>query len=546
MEDPMRRDAEPMAANPNADWISVQTMELHASAESRLRPESDDQFVAKVGTRLRRYARILSQADSGAAGRMLERLKTATGEDREKCLSALRRIEASFDVFLSERRLVSDFLQHHSPQEVAAMLRSGIRHPRYLTEVATGQVANLRYGEPLVDPNEVILRFVPEGLRPAFSALTSERVPRECKKLAEVVANQLANRAYPQAVASLRELSAPWSNDDENLRGLSGRILEQERSEREREEALFALQAELYEMIAKAHPGRAPELARRRRTEEILRHGSPVGELVPLIPTQNHAGAPFKVTFEHEGETREAVVKFAFSERCSREGLTPGNGQWREVAGAVHALAFGLEAPAVVARRSAQFGDATIMELVDGQSCVQKNDWFLGSDGELRPELWAMAIDEYLKMRTDGAPRNIIETSDGRLVPVDHGSDLPSDPNTPVSSVALYLMRDSNQTVSHSLVAQILAFAESAELGIFRRMIALFPEDMSGYLTAYDERIGQLVRTYGVSSLEPYFPTYDTKRKDFGEKFHEDYAAYKASRKRLPDRRDADRDRAIE
>jgi len=536
MADPVRNNPEerPIAESPHVRFAR-RTDYFHAAAEARTSSSSPAETLAAFKRRFAELGSVAPVSDRTLAeglmeetSRIIERRGTsASSDDDERNLisyvAAIRRLEARIDLFHVSRRLVPDFFQTYEPRELAAALREGARHPRYLAETLLRQNEGIRDGRPPVSPNDVLRDSLPESCRAAFSALTSDRVPERASRAAMAAINQISSRSYPQAMRSAEGVLAAWPDAPEEIRTLPKVLVEQERDERSREQRLYALQGEMYESIVAAHPERRGEIERRRRTEEIFRLGNLVGSIEPVLPTQSHSGAPFKVVLEHMGETRVAVVKFAFAERYGREGVMPGNGHWREVAGAMHAFAFGLDAPAVVARRTEGFGEVTVMELVDGRSCNQEDGWFLGADGFLRPELGPMAVEEYLKFRTDGAPRNNMLTADKRIVPIDHGSDMPSDPDVAMGSVALFLMADSGDTVTAELQDRVRAWAASPERRAFEELVGLFPEDMSRYLAAYGRRIDALIATFG-QGQEPLYPRYrPIDHKDFGTRFLDDY-----------------------
>lgn len=550
MADPAHHnpEMEPLEApepGPHA-WLVRRMDDFHAAAEARTRPSSAAEVLA---TFKRRFAELGSVAPPSTrtlaeglvlgAERILGEMSAGTAsDDGRKNLAAyatqLRRLEAQIDLYHANYRLMPDFFRTYDPRELAAALRGGVRHPRYVAETLMRQNGDIRDGRTPVSPNDVLRDALPESLRSAFDALESERIPEDFSAAARVVGNHLTNRMYPQAIQSIGDLLGNWTDAPEEIRALPKALVERERDDVAREERLFALQGEMYASMVEAHPERREEIERRRRTEEIFRLGNLVGEIVPVLSSQTNSSAPFKVTLEHNGEQRVGVVKFAFAERYAREGVTPGNGHWREVAGAMHAFAFGLEAPAVVARRTEGFGEVTVMELLDGKSCNLEDGWFLGEDGFLRPDLGPMAIEEYLKFRTDGAPRNIVRTKDGRLVPIDHGSDIPSDPDVAMGSVALYAMSDSGDTIPDELQDRVRAWAASPERKVFERVVALFPEEMGQYLAAYNGRIDALIATFD-QGQEPLYPRYrPIDHRDFDKKFVDGYEDLKYDQRRPP------------
>ena len=264
----------------------------------------------------------------------MEHVMEMAGESGKEALA--RRTSAAFaaaetpslPVSLLEARLDSadhdllpSFFNEYAPDELAAALRGGMRHPRDLALVTTRQISDAQAERPLTLPEDALAEAVPRKLRMAYAALVSDRMPDAVAAPARTVAVQMLNRAFVGAAANSESVLAAWPNAPEEIASLPGALAEQERAENASLDRLFALRGGLYDAVAQSSPERRASLERRRRTEEIFRLGELVGDVVPLIPTLRHSGAPFTVTLRHGGETRVGVVKFSFSERPTRVAM---------------------------------------------------------------------------------------------------------------------------------------------------------------------------------------------------------------------------------
>lgn len=435
----------------------------------------------------------------------------------------LRDAEVRIDGSVAEQWIVPTFFQWADPRALAAALRGGMEHPRYLTQVLARQREDMGTGETVSSPADVIRASVPEELRGYVDALVGPDVPEELRASAKRIFNQLRNRYFAEAADAVLSLEdradGEWAS---RLAGLEGALREEAERDRGRFQEMRRHQEALYEAITRSHPERAAEMDRRRALEDVLMNGEIVGDIRPLLPNVPHAGAPHLVTLRHGDQTVVAVVKFGFAERFVRPGVEPGLGHWREVAGAAHALGMGVDAPAVVARDLEGYGPVTVMEMLDGRSCNLEHNWFVGRDGAVRTDLDRIAIDDYLQLRADGAPRNIVLTSEGRLVPIDRGSDLPAEERAPVSSVALYVASEGRRQVPADVQKAVVAWEMSEERQIFEDMLTVFPQDMESYVDAYQQRLRSLILLFRDVRGAAKFPRYGGYI-DFGERFFRDW-----------------------
>ncbi|MEI6510890.1 MAG: hypothetical protein WCO25_02490 [Candidatus Uhrbacteria bacterium] len=513
---------------PLSDRVMRGLVDVRAAAEARTTPRSllelTDAFEA-------RFAKWSDSIPKSRRGNTQERLARARELLEANDLSnpewrSIRIAEVQLDLTLTETRLVSSFLRDFSPEEAAETLRAGAGHPRFVTEALLRQRADIAADLEPTPILETFLAYVPESLRTSSRVLSSDLVPPRARGDARRLVNQIANRSFREAKETWRAVMLAWVGMPEHLIRLPSELEREALQDDARDQRLYACQVDMYDAIVASHAERRESIERRRRTEEIFRRGKIVGVPRPVISTEDHAASPVIVTFQDGDDTRQAVVKFSFSERFAREGVTPGNGKYREVAASMHAVGFGVEAPAVVSRRLEPYGDVTVLELLDGKDCSRIDEWFQLPSGRLRPEIGPMAVASVLLNNSDLAPRNIMRTSRG-LVPIDYGSDLSSDVESPFSSVPLLLMSESGDTVPESLQERVVAWRDSAERKTFERMVGLLPENMGPYLEAYGKRIDAMVARFVADGPGAKYPKYLPRfRRDFGEKF----AAYLASK----------------
>ncbi|OGQ92423.1 MAG: hypothetical protein A2284_07465 [Deltaproteobacteria bacterium RIFOXYA12_FULL_61_11] len=283
----------------------------------------------------------------------------------------------------------------------------------------------------------------------------------------------------------------------------------------------FAFLEEACAAIKAAHPERVAQLDRRREIEVAFMYGEIVSPPVPLFRTpKGNSGSPHVAVVSHEGKRHRAIIKFGFSERFSRSGVVAGNGYWREVSGAMHAVGMGVDAPAVVSRRLDRYGPATLMEFLDGSSCEMVSNWFTDSDRRIHPEIFNIAANDWLTWRTDGAPRNLVTTIENTIAVIDFGSDFSTDLTVALSSAALYLVSKLDYEIPEEVRQCVREWGRSTERQIFDQIFALAPEDMSGYRRAYEVRLAQMLAAFDTMDRRIAFPPYSVSfRKDFGREF---------------------------
>jgi len=294
-----------------------------------------------------------------------------------------------------------------------------------------------------------------------------------------------------------------------------------EKKETDRYQMILEIQDRLYAILEDAYPDRADAIQQRRLTERILQTGKLVGELRPVIEvvkeegstTTKHRGVskPMLGLFELEIDgvmhERKAVVKFEMSDRYLRPGVSAGSGPMREVVGALHSVAFGLDnIPAVTIRQLNDAGMVSVHERVDARSCDRAKDWYKTAGEAFEHTVALMAAEDFLVYRTDGAPRNLL-IKDGALIKIDCGADMPSVHYSPRSSAPLYHMQ--GKPIPSSVRETLQAYLNSSLPAVFEQAIKQLPENMDSYLDGYRKRLTELVH-------KETFPAYEqTWARDF-------------------------------
>ncbi|OGL99543.1 hypothetical protein A2501_04230 [Candidatus Uhrbacteria bacterium RIFOXYC12_FULL_57_11] len=393
-----------------------------------------------------------------------------------------------------------------------------------MTQVIFTQLKEVEAGRLPTSPASIIRSSLPESLRNGYDVLISARIPSGVLVQADRVVQQMRNQFFTEAANSLNEVLDAVSGNTgvvADLRDLSAMLSEEEQKEAARFEGMFRLQGEMYDAIKAAHPERVAQLDRRREIEVAFMYGEIVSPPVPLFRTpKGNSGSPHVAVVSHEGKRHRAIIKFGFSERFSRSGVVAGNGYWREVSGAMHAVGMGVDAPAVVSRRLDRYGPATLMEFLDGSSCEMVSNWFTDSDRRIHPEIFNIAANDWLTWRTDGAPRNLVTTIENTIAVIDFGSDFSTDLTVALSSAALYLVSKLDYEIPEEVRQCVREWGRSTERQIFDQIFALAPEDMSGYRRAYEVRLAQMLAAFDTMDRRIAFPPYSVSfRKDFGREF---------------------------
>jgi hypothetical protein len=523
----------------SAHWLSSRVEAMRTAAEKRAGAVGDvPEFLAAYENKMREHSYAVSAQLRQDADRGLEAVRSVLRESPSAgdadprlrpLLRKLRETEARMHMRVIEGVLVPYLFASTDAKTLATALRDGMEHPRSLMAVAFFQQCALKNDLPVPSPNDVLRPCVPGPLQSGLDRLASAAVPEALAEEADRVRQQSANGYFREAAARARRMAArpEAAAFVRELTSFAEALDAEERAETERIEHAFRLQGELYEAVAAAHPERRDELERRRALEDLLAHGEPVGEPVPLFPGAG-SGSPHKLALRLGDRTVTALVKFSHAERFVRSGVMPGQGHWREVAGAAHSVGFGVDVPAVAVRRLEGYGTVTVMELIDGSSCSAAPGWFLDRHARgIRPEIPVVALGDYLMGRNDGAPRNLIKTPDGRLVSIDYGSEFSDSDEEPLSSAAWYLMAASRQSVPPALRERVAAWRSSTERQAFEYLLSLVPGQTSAYKKSYEGRLGRLVGSFRATDADaPYPPYAGGSSLDFGSNFLKDTESF--------------------
>lgn len=409
-------------------------------------------------------------------------------EAESKFLEAKMEI-ASYRAFINEKI----FLEEHNPFEVVGVLEMGHLHPSI--EFQAIQHARIIKENGSKKSFEVLIAKELEKLlisklqgRGLYDRLTESSLVSRTGGLSRLLLNKLLNGYFKEASKDIDYLkehdpSGSW----EELRGW---INEAQKDREEQRDKLQESKSRIYEYYPEELINHEYVQERMMR-EEVLRKGAVVSFGYLTVNkrdgskvTEEGVFRPQRVIMEYNGKRVEAVVKFSFSDRSVRRGVTPGTGPERSVLETGRRLKMaGLlpteEAvdlmkiiPLTEAREISvptigedgkvenyYLGWAEVVELIEGDArqFVYKD---VGNiTAKQRQCLEYMTLFALAGYRNNGAGRNIIHDKDGNLVEIDYsgeGSFWRQKDSVPYVSVAHLLTQNSLITDSSRRLAEVM------------------------------------------------------------------------------------------
>lgn len=468
----------------------------------------------------------------------LEARMEMLGELQAKELE-LKSAELGAELSWIQRQTVPEFNQRLSPDEMYAALKAGTEHPRFLLPVVLRQQSQLIRSGQSASFSKLLGENLPLGIRGGFEELLSDAIPAAQREEARKIAFQIRNGFYTEAASgATRLLEAMRQNPDaqipfplESLEATATVEAEQQalRYREARQNQIEFVDAMLERQDLSEAQREALEA--RRKTEEVFEKGELVSDLTNMKGERYDGKGPAIGVFEYNGQQRRGVVKFEFMDRHTRDGVTPGTGPLREVAATMAYVGMGIDAPAVVAKdlrfgegeQKKEYGYSSITEVIDGVPASRNPEFFKkpGSENEVDDQMHLIAMVDHIIHRADGAPRNLMwQGETGKVIPIDFGSDLPSNTRERFSSVAMLAVSKLGETIPLHVQDAVRAWAESPAKDIFLKAVDTLPEDMGSYKERFASRLEGLLehfeRLKENATVVPYDE--DSQWTDFGER----------------------------
>ena len=422
-------------------------------------------------------------------------------------------------------QLLHDFLQRPF-RRVYEDLRNGAPHPRW-DQMHNSSLSKLN--KPWPTREDIVARSLPEQVCVPYKMLVkaemNQSLEASVSKQLKVAINQIENRFFEEASKNLH-LIIPFLPEilQETARKLEIATDEARWMEEARHQELLHQQEALYAHLETSYPERAKEIQRRRLVERVMREGHLIDEPQPFtlqimvgghISTQQVGNSkPMIATFELDVDGKiervSTIIKFEISDLYTRPGVSPGSGPMREVVGAIHATALGVDIPPVTLRQLEGYGRVSVHERVEAESCRRQQDWYKTESARFNKAMALMAMEDHLVFRLDGASRNLL-LRDDRLYKIDCGSDIPSTGNRWKNSAPLYMKQE--EPVPDEVIRVVKAYAESPAKEIFKTAVRQLPENMNAYLLDYEDRLAKSLSL----TAYPKYPLSKPQEIDFAD-----------------------------